>query len=201
MPNNLDEYNFGMMPECYRDNFKLFIDSGEFSVEEHGIETLYEVFLMRQKITEKLKLKKKKLDNKVSNFVFITIQDFSRRLEDLDKLNLFISNVKYLYSEGHYCIESGKVPPPNCNLHIHMLVKIINPKKHLQKLNMEWIKLFDTSLKNKDYYLLKQWRSSPLMPPYDQWVNEKLDYFEQEKKGTHENSIDLNSRGAWGAEG
>lgn len=180
--------------ESYQwDRWKKFID--ENTIDE-DLNTLYEIFTLREK---KFQRKKKNL-NCESKFVWITIQDFKRRISDLDKLKLFISNIKYLYSECTWCIESGKVPPPDSNLHIHMLCKIINPKKHKNKLNMEWIKLFDTNLYTKDYYLLKQWRESPQMPPYNQWVNEKLDYFVQESKGTHENSIDLNCRGNWSVE-
>lgn len=167
--------------------WKEFIDN---NIINEDLNTLHQLFLLKQK---KQIILDKKL-NKQSNFVFITIQDFKRRLNDLDKLNQFISNIKYLYSEGYYCIESGK----SVNLHIHMLVKIINPKKHKEKLNREWIKLFDTSLYDKDYYLLKQWRESEKMPPYEQWVQQKLDYFENEKKGCHANSIELNCRGSWG---
>lgn len=171
--------------------FKDFVDNSKLDEDLGTLWNVYELKIKKQKIIDK------KL-NKESNYVFITLQDFQRRLSDLDKLNIFISNIKYLYAEGYYCIESGKADPPN--LHIHLLVKIINPKKHKEKLNREWIKLFDSSLYDKDYYLLKQWRESHLMPPYNQWVNEKLDYFDNEKKGLHANSIELNSRGSWGVD-
>lgn len=188
------EHHERMMYKTNCCGFKDFVDNIEPHLKDEGLITLYQIFEMRER---KKKIMNKKL-NKSSNFVFITIQDFERRLSDLDKLNLFISNVKYLYSIGYYCIESGKADPPN--LHIHMLVKIINPKKHKEKLNREWIKLFNTSLYDKDYYLLKQWRESPLMPSLQQWTQEKLDYFDNEKKGNHSNSIELNCRGSWGVD-
>ena len=201
MSNHISKYSngidvFGWFKPVHIDSFqfpkwKEFIDN---NVIDEDLDTLYQIFLIKQK---KQLIIDKKL-NKTSNFVNICIQDFQRRLSDLDKLNTFISNIKYLYSEGYYCIESGKANPPN--LHIHLLVKIINPKHHKEKLNREWIKLFNTSLYDKDYYLLKQWRESHLMPPYNQWVNEKLDYFDNEKKGNHANSIELNSRGSWGVD-
>ena len=37
------------------------------------------------------------------------------------------------------------------------------------------------------------------MPPYGQWLEEKYDYFKNESKGEHKNSVDLNLRGAGGA--
>lgn len=167
--------------------WKEFIDNNNIDEDLH---TLYEVFKLK-----KLKINKPCRSEK---YVFITIQTFQQKLKDLDKYKQFINNIKYLYSEGHFCLESGSVPPPNCNLHLHMLVKIIQPKKHKYKLDLEFRKIFDMSLYDKDYYLLKQWSESPKMPPYDQWVNEKLTYFDDEKKGSHANSVDLNCRGSWG---
>lgn len=170
--------------------FKDFVDNCNI---DEDIIFLHEFFSIKEK---KVKILNKKL-NKQSNYVFITLQDFHRRICDLDKLNQFIKNIIYLYSEGYYCIESGHSDPPN--LHIHLLVKIINPKKHKQKINLEWIKVFkDTNLYENDYYKLTQWRQSVLMPPYEQWIEEKITYFDNESKGTHGNTIELNSRGQWG---
>ena len=177
-------------------DFKNYVDKNENWNED--LFTYWECFQLYEK---KLKIKNKKL-NKDSKFCFITIQDFDKRLSDLDKLKQFITNIKYLYSECYYCIESGKIAPPDCNLHIHILAKLINPKKHKNKLNLEWIKLFPdrTNLYEKDFYKLTQWRDTEKMPPYDQWVAEKVQYFLDESKGTHSNSVDLNCRGSWGVD-
>lgn len=148
---------------------------------------------------KELKSKKNEMNlNKLKNSkcVWITIQDFKRRVEDLDKLKTFIQRTKYLYEERLWCIESGKSDPPN--VHIHMLCKIINSKKHKGKLNLEWMKLFDTNLNHEDYYLCKQWRESPEMPPYEQWIEEKKNYFYDELKGNHSNVLDLGARGGHG---
>lgn len=134
---------------------------------------------------------KKKI--KGDKFVWITIQDFQRRIEDVDKLETFINRIAYMYNAGFWIIEAGKSDPPN--LHIHMFVKIKNSKKHKASLNAKWMSLFNTDLSKKDYYLMKQWRSSPDMPSYEDWCQEKLDYFDNEKKGSHENVIDLNLSG------
>lgn len=178
-------------------NFRTFVINCRLGVHsqnaiDENLITLYEYFKMWEKNQEKIKKKKEK----ISNFVFITIQDFQRRIEDLDKIQTFIKRIHYLYSECYYVIEAGKSEPPN--VHIHLLCKIINPRKHKQKINLEWTKLFDTSLYDKDFYKLTQWRKSELMPDYEAWVEEKLEYFDDTKKGTHQNSIDLQISGSWG---
>lgn len=68
-----------------------------------------------------------------------------------------------------------------------MMVKIIDPKKHKNKLNIEWNKLFGNNITDKDFYKLSQWRKSKVMPSYEQWCMEKLDYFKDETKGSHGN--------------
>jgi hypothetical protein len=110
-----------------------------------------------------------------------------------------MKKIEYIFEEAHWCIESGKVPLPDSNLHIHILGKYHNSKKGKNSLCIEWSKLFDTNLRDSDYFLLKQHRDSPHMPKYEDWIKEKLEYFENERKGEHENVIDLNARGAWGA--
>ena len=80
-----------------------------------------------------------------------------------------------------------------------MLVKIKNSRNHKSKLRLEWLKLFPSDLNQKDYYKMTQHRNTVEMPPYKQWLEEKLEYFDQEKKGEHSNSIDLNIRGVLGA--
>lgn len=136
--------------------------------------------------------KQSKLKHKKSKYVFITIQDFQRRLTDIDLLEQFISKIDYLYHSGSWVIEAGKTGK---NVHLHLLVKIINSDKHKNKLNIEWRKLFDTNLKDKDYYKLSQHRDVKGMPKYSQWLEEKLDYFDNSKKNDHANSIDLNLQG------
>ncbi len=149
----------------------------------------------KQRNEEKLK---KNLKQTGVKFVFLTIQDFKRRIGDLELLEQFINRIQYLWVEAKFCIESGKVPLPDSNLHIHILGRMENSRKCKSKMNLEWCKLFDTNLKDSDYWFVKQHRDVAGMPPYDQWYQEKLDYFDNELKGTHENVIDLASRGEWG---
>lgn len=137
-------------------------------------------------------------NQKSKKFVWITIQDYKRRISDLDDLINFMKRIEYIFDEAHWCIESGKVPLPDSNLHIHILGKYHNSKKGKNQLCIEWSKLFDTDLRKSDFFLLKQHRDSPAMPKYEQWIEEKLSYFDNESKGDHENVIDLGARGSWG---
>lgn len=181
------------MNELNYPGFYDFYDSAKDhpDYKEMSIYFLYDLFLL------KIKKDKKKIKDK-SKFVFITIQDFQRRLTELDKFTLFFKRIDYLYEEGTYCLEAGKVPIPNCNLHIHMLVRIKNSRCHKAKLRLEWLKLFNTDISEKDFYNIKQHRNCDGMPPYSQWIEQKLEYFDQEKKGEHSNVIDLNIRGIFG---
>lgn len=153
-----------------------------------------------------IKLYYEYLDHKYSpkivkdkKLVFITIQDFKRRIDDLDKLKLFMKNIEHIFEECTWCIESGSQPLPNSNLHIHMLAKYVNSKKGKNMLCIQWAKLFDTNLRDKDYFHIKQHRDVKGMPSYKDWILEKKDYFLQEMKGGHKNVIDLDCRGEWGA--
>lgn len=135
----------------------------------------------------KTKEKKYKSKDRIMNYCFITLQNFKCRKNDIDKMILFLKRIDYLYDSGQWIIESGKSE----NIHIHLLVKIIDAKKHKNKLNIEWNKLFGNNITDKDFYKLSQWRKSKLMPSYEQWVNEKLEYFVNDNKGSHSNKEDL----------
>lgn len=145
-----------------------------------------------------------KLQNPVSatgcRFVFITIQDWKRRHTDSEKLKTFIERIAYMYDAGFWIIESGKQPKlEDCNFHIHLLVQIKKSiKNHKKVLNAKWVGLFDTNLYNKDYYKMKQHRPSKDMPSYDDWYIEKLDYFDDAKKGLeHKNSFNMELSGTF----
>ena len=138
--------------------------------------------------------------HKEKKFVFITIQDFRRRLCDLEKMQAFIKRIAYMYNAGFWIIEAGKSDPPN--VHIHLLVQIKNSKKHKCSLNAKWMGLFDTNLQgDNDYYKLCTHNDSPDMPSYQDWYKEKMIYFENDKKGDHANSIDLDLKGGQGCPG
>ena len=151
---------------------------------------------------ERLKCPNVKQERK---FVFITIQDFKRRECDIEKLRTFIDRIAYMYDAGFWIIESGKQSKiEDCNFHLHLLVQIKkNIKNHKQVMNAKWTALFDTDLTKKDYYLMRQWRKSKDMPEYEDWLQEKLDYFDNKKKSSHSNTFDLNLIGTFstGVEG
>lgn len=191
------------LPEDY-DYYKIYLQDPSFiewckNIGVNDSDTIYGLTPFYDKYCKDQIKKNKPKPERNIKFCFITIQDFQRRLHDLDKLQQFIKNIDYLYHEGSWIIEAGKSDPPN--VHLHFLVKIINPKKHKSKLNIEWKKLFNTDLYDKDFYKLTQHRDTKGMPKYEQWCQEKLDYFDNSTKGTHSNSIDLNLKGSFGGEG
>jgi hypothetical protein len=107
----------------------------------------------------------------------------------------FINNILYLFKDYCWIIESGKSEP--LNLHIHILA-IINNKNVKRAINVEYKKIFKSSIVEKDYYHMKQWRKSERMPPYEQWLQEKIDYFDNNLKGEHENLVDYTQTGGFG---
>ena len=99
----------------------------------YGLEEFYWKFCEKEK---KKILKDSK--ERVAQYCFLTLQNFLCKPEHTDQMILFIKKVEYLYEHGWWIIETGK----SDNLHIHMLVKIIDPKRHKRKLNIEWNKIF-----------------------------------------------------------
>lgn len=143
---------------------------------------------------------RKKKKNASKNFVFITINDLQTRMKDIEGLLQFIKRISYMYSEGHWVIETGKnEEEKDFNIHIHLLVKIKDCiHNHKTSINAKWMGVRDTSLYDLDYYQLDQHRKSDDMPEYDDWVIEKMTYFDNDKKGTHTNTIDLELSGQFG---
>lgn len=140
-----------------------------------------DTYMRKCKLMNNKKLKKIKRDNQ--KYVFITLQDFKRRYSDIEKLKLFCEKIKFLYDDYFYVIESGSnEKKEDCNYHIHLLAKIKDNKNHKRNIKIEYSKLFNDDITEKDYYQVKQWRKSDLMPSYDIWLNEKIDYL---NKGTH----------------
>lgn len=135
---------------------------------------------------------------KTKKAVFITLQDFKRRESDFEKLKVFCKNIEYIFDEFCWIIESGKSVP--LNLHVHIL-GIINNKNAKRAIKIEYNKLFGDDITEKDYYDCKQWRNTKKMPPYQQWLSEKLDYFKNNLKGDHKNTIDYTDSGGYGVSG
>lgn len=109
--------------------------------------------------------------------------------------NWFEYNPKY-YGNYAWCIECGS---HGDHLHVHAVVELLNSHKHAEKLKNSWNKTFPknqllTTLnlsskgnKRGEYAYLRF--DDPII------LQDKLDYFENEKKGSHENLEDLNLRG------
>jgi hypothetical protein len=190
------------MPRCLPDDFqeyKKYLESEHFlnwwkNIGLADDESVYGIIPFYDKYCKQecKKLKHANKERKI-NYCFITLQNFQCRKKDIDKMLLFLKRIDYLYESGEWIIESGK----SVNIHIHMLVKIIDAKKHKNKLNIEWNKLFNNNITDKDFYKLTQWRQSKLMPSYEQWVNEKLGYFKNDSKGNHSNLEDLECQGSF----
>lgn len=107
--------------------------------------------------------------------------------ENINTLINFGEKISFLYNEYYFVVESGK-HAASPHLHIHILGKIKNSKKHLQMLRAKWEQLCNFAIDWKsDDYLLKQYRKHPDMPSYQDWIDEKIKYFTNDYKGTHQN--------------
>jgi hypothetical protein len=187
---------YWLYPERYEIDLKRFTILCETEIQkELDYAEGYESHIERAR---RIKKEKKSNGSLGTKCVFLTLQTFQNRMQDLDSMVLFCSRIQYLYHNCMWCIEAGKVPLPDCNLHIHLLGQIKNSRKHKDAVCREWSKLFPTDLRSADFWNLRQHRDCPEMPSYEQWFNEKLEYFEDEKKGAHQNSIDLGARGGQG---
>lgn len=103
-------------------------------------------------------------------------------------LKTFVERIKYLYEDFNGVLEVGK-HKSRPNYHIHYICRIINSKKHMGILTREWEKIFgDIPLSRKSgNYCILQHNEGKDMPPYEQWVAEKLLYLQNEHKGDHRN--------------
>lgn len=143
----------------------------------------------RNKLLGKLNKGKKKK-------VFITYQNFKfHTIEDLEKMKIFMSKIDWLFDDWKWIIEHGKNEKPN--YHFHILGAITESKNFKRNMGIEFNKIFNLPLhpKSTDYYNMRQWNKSDKMPPYDQWVSEKLDYFNNDIKGNHSNWMDIKAQG------
>ena len=130
---------------------------------------------------------------KIDKACFITVAPSKYRVpipytaENIEVLKNFGNSIGFLYKKYLFVVESGKyVDTPH--LHIHILGIIRNSKKHLAQLRAKWEQICGFAIDWKsDDYDCRQHRNSPAMPTYEDWLNEKLVYMEDEFKGTHQN--------------
>lgn len=114
----------------------------------------------------------------------------------------FAHNKKY-YRDYCYVVESGK---HGDHLHVHAICELITSHKHAENLKKFWAKYFPNNqlvtsvdLSSKAYKAGKKRGEYAYLRIDDPTIlTDKLEYFENEKKGTHENLTDLGVRGSRG---
>lgn len=120
--------------------------------------------------------------------IFITIQNFKLHTEDdQQRLLTFCKRIEYLFSTIKYVVESGKSETPN--YHVHILGKSLRSKTMKRDMGILWYKIFGYEMhpRGTDFYHVKQHRDAKGMPGYDDWIKEKVEYFDQQLKGDHSN--------------
>ena len=113
------------------------------------------------------------------------------------------NNVKFYGKdpEYKYILEGGS---NNDHLHVHIVVKLYSSHKHAEKLKANWAKYFPnnqllTSLfKNRKNPANKRGEYCSFSFDDPEVLQDKLDYLENELKGSHENEIDLGFGGQRG---
>ena len=145
-----------------------------------------------------------KVKTKNKSYIYLTLSPdkYLRNLEATDSniSNLhewckkwFDQDVRY-YKRFAYVIESGS---QGNHLHIHAVCEMITSHKHAQRLKAFWKRYFPNNqllLSGKktgnEYHSMR-------FDTEEIW-QDKLEYFVNEKKGTHENLVDLGLRGSRG---
>lgn len=112
--------------------------------------------------------------------------------------NWFANNPKF-YGNYTWVIECGS---KGNHLHVHAVCEMKNSHKHAEKLKRNWAKHFPnhqllTTL-NLNSKTTKKGEYAYMRFDDPTILKDKLDYFENEKKGSHENLEDLNLRGSRG---
>lgn len=118
----------------------------------------------------------------------------------------FGNNIKFYGKEPQYkyVLEGGS---NNDHLHLHCVVKIVNSHKHAEKLKKSWAKYFpnnqllSTLNKNKKNPPNKRGEYCSFSFNDPEILQDKLDYLDNDKKGSHENEVDLTLLGYEGQQG
>lgn len=147
------------------------------------------------------------------SYVFLTLSP-DKLLRNLDNTphnvqalknwcELWFHHNPCLYNGVVWCIECGS---NGDHLHVHAVCDMKNSHKQAEKLKKSWAKHFPNnqlltsidcnSKKYKLYGARGEYASFRFNDPLI--LADKLDYFENEKKGSHENLYDLGVRGSWG---
>lgn len=153
----------------------------------------------------------KKLNKKnLTRYLYLTLSPdkFLRNLdntkENRDELTKWCKNWfeynRKLYGKYCWVIECGS---KGDHLHVHAVVELLSSIKHARDLKRSWAKHFPknqllTSVNLQSKNDKKRGEYAYLQFDDINILQDKLDYFENEKKGSHENLEDLNLRGSRG---
>lgn len=147
--------------------------------------------------------------NKSKSYLYLTLSP-DKLLRNLDNTehnrkalynwcnNWFSHNPKYY---GDYCfvVECGS---KGDHLHAHAVVELLSSHKHAEKLKASWAKTFPNNqlLTSLNLSSKKKGRGEYAYLRFDDELilQDKLDYFVDEMKGSHQNLEDLNLRGSRG---
>ena len=152
----------------------------------------------------KFRSKINRLLNTKKSYIYLTLSPdkFLRNLpvndENISNLHQWCKKWfdcdKQYYRDYAWVIESGS---NNDHLHVHAVCEMKNSLKHAFRLKAFWKKYFPNNqllISNKksgnEYHSLRF--------DTEEILQDKLEYFENEKKGTHENLVDLGLRGSRG---
>ena len=160
-----------------------------------------------------LKKYKKSCTAKKKSYLFLTLSPdkFLRNMEctpsNIEALKswckLWFHHNPTMYNGVVWCIENGS---QGDHLHVHAVCDMKCSYKQAEKLKKSWAKHFPNNqlltsvdCNSKKCKLYGQRGEYAYMRFDDPLIlADKLEYFENEKKGSHENLTDLGVRGSWG---
>lgn len=144
------------------------------------------------------------------NYIWITLspdkkfRNMMPTKKNCEAVNEWIYNwleyQKKFYGDYKYVLESGS---NNEHLHVHFVAELLNSHKHAERLKSKWKRSFPKHELIKSLNLNKnphgkggEYTSFHFNDP--NILKDKLDYMDNEKKGDHENEIDLGYSGRRG---
>lgn len=174
------------------------------SMPEPAVSYCDAIFWKTHQYYEK-KYKKKNM----TSYLYLTLSPdkFLRNLDNTEinrqELNKWATNwFQYnprFYGKFAWCIECGS---DGTHLHVHAVVELLNSHKHAEFLKKSWAKTFPNNqlLTSVNLQNRGKKRGEYAFLRFDKLniLQDKLDYFDNEKKGIHENMYDLNLRGSRG---
>ena len=168
-----------------------------------GVGDLFEIGDIDEAWAKKIKKNNKK------NYLYLTLspdkylRNLDRTDENLKNLNLFcekwFNQDKIYYEKFAWVIESGS---NGDHLHVHCVCEMKTSHKHARKLKAYWAKWFPNNQLMTSISLngKTKGRGEYCWFTFDKQeiLEDKLEYFKNESKGTHSNLIDEGLRGLRG---